>query len=70
MALICHCEGVRERTVAKAVVHGARTLADVQAACRAGAGCGGCHGAIVDILQREGRRVPAPAHRRLALHAG
>lgn len=70
MALICHCEGVRERTVAKAVVHGAHTLADVQAACRAGAGCGGCHDAIADILRRQGRPASAPAHRRLALHAG
>jgi bacterioferritin-associated ferredoxin len=53
MALICHCEGVRDRTIVKAIHRGASTLADVQAACGAATRCGGCEPAVHDLLERH-----------------
>ena len=42
MAIVCHCEAVRERTIQRAIRHGATTLEDVQDACGAASRCGGC----------------------------
>lgn len=53
MAIVCHCEVVRERTIVKAIHRGARTLADVQAACGAVTNCGGCTPAVMDLLDRH-----------------
>ena len=68
MAIICHCLGVRDRTIAKAVHRGATTLADVQEQCGAGTQCGGCHLAVGDLIDHHGhgaRRLP-----RVVAHAG
>lgn len=71
MALICHCEGVKERAIVKAIHHGALTRDAVADACRAGTGCGGCHPAIDELLARHAvpAQVAAPP-RRLLLNAG
>ena len=53
MAIACHCEVVRERTIVKAIHRGAHTLADVQAACGAATSCGGCTPAVMDLLDRH-----------------
>ena len=53
MAIVCHCEVVRERTIVKAIHRGAHTLADVQAACGAVTNCGGCTPAVMDLLDRH-----------------
>jgi len=53
MAIVCHCEGVRDRTIVKAIQRGARSLGDVQVACGAGTGCGGCIPAVMDLLERH-----------------
>jgi len=53
MAIVCHCEVVRDRTIVKAIHRGALTLADVQAACGAGTSCGGCAPAVMDLLDRH-----------------
>jgi bacterioferritin-associated ferredoxin len=58
MALICHCEGVRDRTIVKAVQRGACTLADVQAATGAATRCGGCEPAVRAILERSLDQAP------------
>jgi NAD(P)H-nitrite reductase large subunit len=50
MAIVCHCEVVRERTIVKAIHRGAATLSEVQVACGAATGCGGCESAIDDLL--------------------
>jgi bacterioferritin-associated ferredoxin len=42
MAIVCHCEAVRERTIQRAIRHGATTLEAVQDACGAATRCGGC----------------------------
>jgi len=50
MALICHCEAVRERTIQKAIRRGATTLEAVQAECGAASRCGGCEPAVRAML--------------------
>ena len=72
MAIICHCEAVRERAIVKAVHRGATTVDEVGAACGAGTGCQGCHAAIDELIARH---APAPVHAgagsvRLSVHAG
>ncbi len=52
MAIVCHCEVVRDRTIAKAVQRGAMTVADVAAACGAATRCGGCEPAVEAIIER------------------
>ncbi|MCB1001631.1 MAG: (2Fe-2S)-binding protein [Ilumatobacteraceae bacterium] len=59
MALICHCEGVRDRTIVKAIHRGASTLAEVQAACGAATRCGGCEPAVLDLIARHAADAPA-----------
>ena len=54
--LVCHCYGVSESRVREAVRQGADTCESVQRACFAGAGCGGCRNAIVEIVQSERMR--------------
>lgn len=57
--MVCLCEGVSERKVAKAIERGAATVAEVTAACRAGACCGGCHPTIDELLAAA-RPVASP----------
>jgi len=53
MAIVCHCEVVRERTIVKAISRGATALDEVRAACGATAGCGGCEAAVLELLERH-----------------
>jgi bacterioferritin-associated ferredoxin len=53
MAIICHCEVVKDRTIVKAVRHGACTMAEVQAACGAATRCGACEFAVADLIERH-----------------
>ena len=70
MALICHCLGVNERRIVKAVHRGASSVWDVEADCGAGGGCGGCVRAIEELLDEHvNASVPAGGHM-LGLHAG
>jgi bacterioferritin-associated ferredoxin len=67
VALICHCEAIRERTIVKAIRHGASSLADVRAMCGAATGCQGCVDAVCELLDRH---VPAMSPSTLAVRAG
>ena len=67
MAILCHCEGVNDRTIESAVVGGARSVDDVTASCGAGRGCGTCHIWIHQILAAHGR-VPAQQREAIAAH--
>lgn len=50
-ALICTCFGVAEGAIEREVRLGhLSTIAEVTAACKAGAGCGSCHSLIQDML--------------------
>lgn len=59
MAIICHCNGVRDRAIITAIQCGARTLDDVQMACGATAGCSGCAPAVQELLAAHVEESPA-----------
>ena len=50
MAIVCHCNAVRERTIEKAIRRGATTVEDIQMQCGAAARCGGCEPVVRDML--------------------
>jgi len=55
-ALICTCFCVSERTIERELQqHELRTIAEVTAICRAGAGCRSCYPLIQDILEEVNR---------------
>lgn len=58
MAIVCHCVGVRDRAIVKAVHHGCCDLAAVQAATGAATQCQGCVPLVVDIIAAN---LPSPA---------
>ena len=58
--IVCHCQGVNDRAVRRAVKDGARTRRAVARVCRAGNGCGGCARVVDEIIVSEERR-DAPA---------
>lgn len=49
--LVCHCQVVSDRHIKLAVSAGARTVAQVGRACKAGTHCGGCVAAIAEIIE-------------------
>ncbi|MDO9175089.1 MAG: (2Fe-2S)-binding protein [Actinomycetota bacterium] len=53
MAIVCHCNVVRERTIVKAIRRGAETVADVKAVCGAGTSCGGCEDALCRLVDEH-----------------
>ncbi|HSB84714.1 MAG TPA: (2Fe-2S)-binding protein [Ilumatobacteraceae bacterium] len=53
MAIICHCQAVRDSTIIRAIRHGASTLADIQDACGAATQCGDCEFAVQALLEQE-----------------
>ena len=61
MALVCLCNGVSERKVMKAIAHGADTVEQIGAHCRAGTTCHGCHGTLEDLLDEREVMVPRGA---------
>lgn len=61
--LVCHCNGVSDRAIRRAVRDGADSLAEVGFHCGAGTCCGGCGDAIQQIIHTESsqREPSAPA---------
>jgi bacterioferritin-associated ferredoxin len=55
MAIVCHCNAVRERTIEKAIRRGAATLEDIQDQCGAAARCGGCEPVVRSMLAEQRR---------------
>jgi bacterioferritin-associated ferredoxin len=53
--LICHCNGVSDRTVRRVVREGAQSVSDVGHACGAGTCCQGCSPRITKIIHAERR---------------
>ena len=53
--ILCLCQGISEHSVRATIRGGAATLDDVLAACRAGADCGACQDAVLDLLAEAGR---------------
>ena len=54
--LVCHCNGVSDRTVRRVVREGAQNVAEVGRACGAGTCCQGCGPAISRIIRHESHR--------------
>jgi bacterioferritin-associated ferredoxin len=54
--LVCHCNGVSDRTVRRVVREGALTVAEVARACGAGTCCQGCSPTINRIIRIESHR--------------
>jgi bacterioferritin-associated ferredoxin len=55
--IVCHCMGVSDRSVRRAIQEGASTRRDVARACRAGTGCGGCRPLLDRLLASERDRT-------------
>lgn len=51
--VVCLCQGVSEKRVRAAIGAGAHSRKAVTKACGAGAGCGGCHAAIRDLIREH-----------------
>jgi bacterioferritin-associated ferredoxin len=51
--IVCHCNGVSDRAIRRSVRAGAVTPELVARACGAGACCGGCRGAVQEVLFSE-----------------
>jgi bacterioferritin-associated ferredoxin len=51
--IVCLCKGVSCGTVRQVIGEGAMTVEEVGRACGAGTDCGGCQGAIEDLIDRE-----------------
>ena len=51
--LVCHCNGVSDRTVRRVVRDGALSVAEVGRACGAGTCCRGCSATIGRIIRAE-----------------
>jgi bacterioferritin-associated ferredoxin len=59
--IVCHCQGVSDRSIREAVREGARSVRQVARACRAGRMCGGCRPAICEIISVESTDLAAPS---------
>jgi bacterioferritin-associated ferredoxin len=71
--IICHCYGISERAIRKAVRGGASTRREVAHSCKAGQLCGGCGPAVDEILASEEiaeATTASPALTHLAASAG
>ena len=51
--IVCHCFGISDREVRRCAREGAQDLTQVEDACGAGAGCGGCRPELVNLLAKE-----------------
>ncbi len=51
--VVCLCQGVSEKDVREVIAEGATTRKKVTSACGAGAGCGGCHQSIREIIREH-----------------
>ncbi|MEB2345066.1 MAG: (2Fe-2S)-binding protein [Deltaproteobacteria bacterium] len=66
--IVCHCRAKNDREIRRAVRNGAVTLQEVSRACGAASACGGCAGAVHEIIASElGAFEPRSAD--LDLHA-
>ena len=59
--VVCLCQGVSEKQVREAIANGATTRKKITRACGAGAGCGGCHESIRDIIREHRASAVAKA---------
>ena len=53
--LVCHCNGISDRTIRRVVREGAKSVAEVSRECGAGSCCSGCSPTIMRIIRVETR---------------
>jgi len=58
--ILCHCKGVSDRSVRRAIQCGASNVRDVSRACGAGTGCGGCRPLIQELIRTEQHGTSRP----------
>jgi len=58
--IVCHCQGVSDRSIRQAVHEGARSVRQVARVCRAGRMCGGCLPVISEIIAAESSEPATP----------
>jgi bacterioferritin-associated ferredoxin len=56
--IVCHCQGVSDRSIRQAVREGARSVRQIARVCRAGRMCGGCRPVICEIISSEASESP------------
>jgi bacterioferritin-associated ferredoxin len=61
---VCVCHVVTDKEINAAIDRGAHTLEAVIDACCAGGDCGGCHGAIEDMIEARAEAA-GPSRRHL-----
>jgi bacterioferritin-associated ferredoxin len=65
--IVCLCRRVSDLAIRTAIDEGARTVAEVSAACRAGTGCGSCHETIEDMIHERTSCADCPRKRHAIL---
>jgi bacterioferritin-associated ferredoxin len=66
---VCVCHAVTDKEISAVIDAGAHTLEAVIDACCAGGDCGGCHGAIEEMIEAKAEAAP-PTRRHLTLARG
>jgi bacterioferritin-associated ferredoxin len=61
VAIICHCEAVKERAIVESIRRGASSVCEVADACGAASRCGGCRESVEALVMRHARAVSARA---------
>lgn len=62
--IVCHCKGITDRDIRKAVLEGASTCTDVESLCQAGTECGGCRPLIQQLVGAEAATTPREPQQR------
>jgi bacterioferritin-associated ferredoxin len=66
--IVCLCKGVSCGAIRRAIADGHTSVDAIGSACGAGTDCGGCHGAIEDIVEEHvGPGVAAASESRRSL---
>lgn len=64
--VICHCRAVNDQTIRATIIAGASEPDEVLRKCGAGARCGGCLPALLDLLDELQSRRDGELHGALA----
>jgi bacterioferritin-associated ferredoxin len=66
VAIICHCEAVKERAIVDSIRRGASSVCEVADVCGAASRCGGCWESVAELVARHARPVAVRAAASLA----
>ncbi len=61
MAIICHCEAVKERAIIDSIRRGAHSVYEVADVCGAASRCGGCWESVEALVARHAHPVQVRA---------